>query len=357
MKAKNSFQPRRPADGPLWQTITEELALEITGGRYRRGDRFYSQRELCERYGVSTITSVRVLDELAGRDLIEKIQGKGCLVARTVVDRDVLLVCRNPAPARGMESPPTIFGEVVQGLGAVLARYTCRLKPVAVDVLINAKNVPAALCVAVYGAGLVEALRSLAQTRGYTCVVCHAPRACAGLSTVREDLKTAVYLGVSHLLARGHTRIGYMTSRINDEWYADRFLGYQRALEERGIALDLQLVKETRRDAAEDRDAVRDLLALPDPPTAVFAANHERGLRALAYCREHGIAIPTDLALATFDNVYETSICDPPLTVVDSFWRKEGEEGARLLLELAEEQNPEPRDVLIAPEVVVRQST
>jgi len=345
-------------EGPLWKRITDELAARITGGKYRKGDGFHTQRELCERYKVSTITSVRVLDELAARGLIAKTQGKSCVVRRTVVDRDVLLVCRLVPPGGSGMSPATIASELVQGMGIGLAESGCRLRPVALDALVGTPPDPSTLLLTIYGAHVPEQLLSLLGAWGCRCVCCHAPHAVAGLSTVREDHATGVELGMAHLIGQGHRRIGYITTKVTSEWYVTRFAGYHKALQDHGLAMDLELVKELPdRARAGDETALRELLALPDPPTAVFISNQERALHIVEYCKQNKVRIPRDLAVVSFDNAYETSLCDPPLTVVDGHWREEGEAAARLLLDLAEQENPDPQDILITPDLVVRASS
>lgn len=65
---------------PLYEQLKLILRERIVTGEFGKGDQLPTERELCERYGVSRITAVRALNDLAGEGLIERIQGKGSIV-------------------------------------------------------------------------------------------------------------------------------------------------------------------------------------------------------------------------------------------------------------------------------------
>jgi len=190
------------------------------------------------------------------------------------------------------------------------------------------------------------------------CVCTHACGPLEGVSTVRIDRAKGIRLATQHLISRGHRRIGFVSGKVGDEWFTPRFEGYYQALKKNGIPLNLSLVKETAGiELEEDSGAMDQLLGLDSPPTAVCCGTDWRALHLFEYCKQKGIRVPDDLAIVGFDNIYETSVCEPPLTTVDVFWQKQGEEAVRLLLALAEGEKKVGEDLVIQPELIVREST
>lgn len=118
--------------------------------------------------------------------------------------------------------------------------------------------------------------------------------------------------GVTHLINHGHRRIAFIGD-ANTVWTAaQRFAGYRKALKDKKIPDDAALVRLDVRDAAAAERAVQDLLALPEPPTAVFAGNNLLTVGAYRAIREHRPRI----ALVGFDDFALADLLDPPVTVV-----------------------------------------
>lgn len=143
------------------------------------------------------------------------------------------------------------------------------------------------------------------------------------------------YRGTRALLDAGHTRIGYLGNVSSAFTGGRRYEGYTRALEERGIPLDPDLVFRDHHDEGSASDATRLLLDLEHPPTAIFSANNRNSIGAL---HEIGRRLRTgaraeDLpALVSFDDFELAELMPVPVTVVDHDPRELGREAARLLL-------------------------
>lgn len=158
----------------------------------------------------------------------------------------------------------------------------------------------------------------------------------------RVDAPTASYIApdnivgslalMRHLLARGHTRIGFTTRPELAESSADRFHGYRLALTEAGIPFDPALVVETVIEPESGYKAAITLLDLPHPPTAIFAVHDLVALDALRAARERGLRVPDDLAVAGFDGVHAALVTEPPLTTVRQPLREMGQEAVEMVL-------------------------
>ena len=143
------------------------------------------------------------------------------------------------------------------------------------------------------------------------------------------------YRGTLSLLDEGHTRVGYLGNVSSAFTGSRRYEGYLRALEERGIAPDPDLVVREQHEGDSASDATRRLLDLERPPTAIFSANNRNSVGALREIgrRLRAGARPAEMpALVSFDDFELAELMPVPVTVVDHDPRELGREAARLLL-------------------------
>ncbi|UXN73256.1 substrate-binding domain-containing protein [Devosia sp. A8/3-2] len=96
----------------------------------------------------------------------------------------------------------------------------------------------------------------------------------------------------------------------------ERPAGYHDAFAARGLTPDPMLVMDGQWAEIRGYERMRELLSLDNPPTAVFCANYNMTLGALAYLHEAGIEIPRDLSLVSFDDVPALRLHNPAVTAV-----------------------------------------
>ncbi len=96
----------------------------------------------------------------------------------------------------------------------------------------------------------------------------------------------------------------------------DRLAGYQSAIEAAGIAYDPTLIEQGLYNFESGYAASRRLLALSEPPTAIFASNDHMAMGVLTAAHEQGIAVPGGLSVAGFDDTPMARFAWPPLTTV-----------------------------------------
>ena len=104
------------------------------------------------------------------------------------------------------------------------------------------------------------------------------------------------------LLAAGHRRIGHLAGEPWIDAGRDRLAGYRRALAERGIEYDPQLVASLGSTVSAGHHGTHGLLDVPDPPTAIFCFNDRMAVGTLEAARERGLRVPEDLSIVGFDN-------------------------------------------------------
>lgn len=160
-----------------------------------------------------------------------------------------------------------------------------------------------------------------------------------------------------HLTGLGHRRIGFIAGRPGLWCSRARLDGYRAGLEAVGIALDPQLVAQGDFDYASGFEGARQLLALPDRPTAVFAASDEMAMGVYEAARQRGLRVPEDLSVVGFDDLPQACWTSPPLTTVRQPLSEMGMLAVRTVLRLLNGEHLESAKVELATEVVVRHST
>lgn len=117
-----------------------------------------------------------------------------------------------------------------------------------------------------------------------------------------------------HLIENGHRRIATITGEIWMEAAQDRLKGYRRALATADIPFDPTLVMEGDWSASAGYDATRQLLALPQPPTAIFCQNDRTAIGCYEALKEAGLDIPTDMSVVGYDDEEISRHLHPRLT-------------------------------------------
>lgn len=184
-----------------------------------------------------------------------------------------------------------------------------------------------------------------------------ASRMVAGVdvdSVVLDDVGGA-YRGTKSVLDDGHRRVGYLG---NASVFTERrrFEGFSRALADFGVEADAALIRRGQQDVESARLAMKYLLDLPEPPTAVFSANNRNTIGALKEIGTRldeggrGDGLPT---IVSFDDFELAEMMPVPVTVVDHDARELGREAAQMLFaRLADPRRVQPTRQLEIPTFV-----
>lgn len=133
-------------------------------------------------------------------------------------------------------------------------------------------------------------------------------------SVVTDNIGGAV-AAIRHLLALGHRRIAYVTTRPADPSFEERLIGYLHACYEYGINIDPQHIV-----CGDNRDfpfePLRACLLRPNRPTAVFAASDDHVLSVYHLCNALGLRIPEDISIIGFDDMLYCTQMIPPLSTI-----------------------------------------
>lgn len=165
-------------------------------------------------------------------------------------------------------------------------------------------------------------------------------------------------LATQHLLSLGHCRIGMIKREPTSALSSLRFVGYREMLEKAGIPFDPDLVIESKAGQVAGYNAMQKLLALPNPPTAVFTHNDVLAVGAMRAIHDAGLTVPYDISVVGYDDTISSSYLNPPLTTVKFPVAEMGRRAGQIILELVQKEGSLPAQTVMLPvKLIVRAST
>jgi DNA-binding LacI/PurR family transcriptional regulator len=183
----------------------------------------------------------------------------------------------------------------------------------------------------------------------------------ANVPIIRLDQCKGAYIGVKHLIERGHKKIAYCTGGLfaEDGKDKDRNQGYQKALKEAGITVNPKWVFVNQHTIEDGKQVIKQILAMDegDRPTAVFTGSDEIASGMMIEAKEHGITIPGDLAIIGFDDQPLAEMLDPKLTTIRQPVNEMGEKAVEVIIDMLSNLEAEVENYELPIELVVRQST
>ena len=177
------------------------------------------------------------------------------------------------------------------------------------------------------------------------------------ICSVSLDDEKVAYEATRHLITLGHTKIALVTGPMEEDCSQDRTEGYQRALQEAGIAFDETMVVEGDWSASSGQSALLSFVEQGRVPSAVFAQNDRMAMGVLRAARDINLKVPSQLAVIGVDDMPLSSYFDPPLTTMRQDMPRIGQEATRMLLDIIKKKSTAMRDLKLPAELVIRWST
>lgn len=177
---------------------------------------------------------------------------------------------------------------------------------------------------------------------------------------VYGDSVVGTQLGLDHLWALGHRRI----MCVFDPSLADGVLRaevYQRYMDAKGVGEHIHLVTTSRTFQASTQTGLELFAHIGEPtfPTAIFAATDAIAIGLVQAAFQAGVRIPEQVSIVGYDDIDFAEVMVPPLTTIRQSGFEMGQIAANLLIDMIEQKQPgdEVEDVVLQPQLVVRQST
>lgn len=318
--------------------VRQQMLEEIQQGRY--GTRLPTKQQLAQQFGVSVGTISRALDALCREGWLKCKRGAGiyaCVSSAPHVKQIAFVVS---APSDVMEH--TYHGPLFRALGDVCAEANINLMAAFVPASewqhLPGRYPETAFYVVAPPASSAEVLTSL-WPQGISLVVAGASwREPVAFPTIDSDNRDGARRGVEYLLHLGHRRIAYVNGLEDSTNCRDRLAGYLDALRAWGIEAKPQWVIRPDDDthlSPSARNALVDLLLMPDRPTAIFCAGYFLTLGVMSLAEQLGIAIPRQLSVLGTDDPLSAQYLHPPLTTLRQPLYQMGRRAAQVLLENA----------------------
>ena len=142
-------------------------------------------------------------------------------------------------------------------------------------------------------------------------------------------------LVAEYLIRKGHRNLGFLGDIEPPEKLAihpvkSRLMGFEKKLNDAGISLPKSNIRSAPYVQDESRQAARELLSLPNPPSAIFAASDVQALGVMKVARQLNIKVPDDLAVVGFDDIDVAEHVD--LTTIRQHLDESGRLAAEILL-------------------------
>jgi len=366
---------------PLYKQIYDQLRRDIQTGKYNANKRLPTEKELCQIYHVSRITSKKALNMLAEENIITRIKGKGSYISHNQNGS-----VRQPTNGRKMP----IIGIIVSTFDTSYGREllaaieeNCRQKNIlcmfyrslgdqqtegkALDDFISF-GVDGIIIMPVHGMYYNAKILQLVLS-GFPIVV--VDRELRGIPThfVGTDNVSAAEFAIDHLVKIGHTKIGVFAPCYKDtSSVEDRVKGVKRSLQKNNIQYDTSSfftedletspVYTCEKSFINDRNSIIKHLTDNSDMTAAFAVNHKTALLIKSAAEEMGHSIPDDLSIICFDS----PVMEAPSTYYFTHIRQREEEIGKRAFDLLraiihEELDEKTSKIEIAAELILGSST
>jgi LacI family transcriptional regulator, repressor for deo operon, udp, cdd, tsx, nupC, and nupG len=349
---------------PLVEQLHRQFTWLIASGQLKPGDFLPSIRRLAQQLSINMLTVRSAYQRLEADGLVHTRPGSGTQVLELNPGRLVELAGRTRTYTIGVILPGLsnpFYHAFLQGVEEVvnqeqLMLFVCNAHEdpglsLRYFAQLSARNVDGIL----FASNNLWASLGQPTSASFPVVNVDTP-GCAG-PVLNFDLEEAGYQAVRHLLSHGHRRIGQISFSERSANVLPVEAGYARALREAGIAPDESLtVRVHGFDMPDGESGTQQLLALGEPPTAIFTIADMLALGAMKALRKAGFHLPEQMALASVDDITLADLVVPGLTTVSLPARQLGVEAMTMLQNMIEGKDLDEQQITLPTRLVIRQS-
>jgi len=170
--------------------------------------------------------------------------------------------------------------------------------------------------------------------------------------TVIFDRASAARQAVEHLIQLGHQRIAFLA--IQDA----RLTGYRQTLLDHNLPYDENLIftPDPSHVLSAAYDATVEIIQTRPRPTAIFAANDESAISAIAALQDNGVKVPQEIAIVSIDNIDISKMIRPSLTTVDVPKRRMASYAMQVLMLKKQFKDQKAASIVVPTELIIRES-
>lgn len=179
------------------------------------------------------------------------------------------------------------------------------------------------------------------------------------LNSVVVDNYRGAYQATRHLVELGHRRVAIIQGPRKYKPLTERYHGYLNAMVDAGLGIDWELIQRPLSSGLPNKgyQEMKTLLALDEPPTAVFAVSDRTALGAVQAIEEAGLQVPRDISIVGFDDMPPNVYPAPALTTVTSERLAMGHTAMQRLHQIIENPRHAPINIVMPCQLVIRDSS
>jgi GntR family transcriptional regulator of arabinose operon len=303
---------------PLYQRIKQALRDEIDEGRFDPAVPFVTQREVCERFGVSTITAVRALNDLVADGVLVRRRGQGTFVAasaglrRTAATRDHATVACIVNGLHGLRGAHlahilvTVEARCAENGYQLLLFNSAESTAREEDALRRAydQSVDGIVLYPVQGRAHADVIAE-ARRRRVPLVMLDRYRPDVPTDAVVADNNDLGYQLTERLIAQGHERIATLWGETECTSVVERHAGHVQAVRDHHLPIRPALAVLSPYEPLPEKQrvaALENLLGSAEPPSVLLCANGYVLTAAAHDLSVLGLRVPEDIDLACMDD-------------------------------------------------------
>lgn len=344
--------------------LKEHLISEIQSGKLKAGDAFCTELGLMERFKLSYATVSRTLKEMEKEGFVRRVRGHGTFVTGYGVQnaghrsaaRETLYLAAEAVDSVKATAPLSWFfyDQIQKG---IINTYNGPVKITSIAEIFEKIGLGEKIISVLYDPDAETVARLRAAGCPYALINHRRDRdPVFGINSVSWEMLLGTYDLMSYLIRDlGHSRIGFIGGNT-PTYHADRFAGYQIGLKSHNIPeKDEYIIRGLVGYEEDGYNAMKQLLALREPPTAVFADTDVKAIGAIKAAHDVGLEVPADISIAGFDDIPGVELYTPPLTTVKIPYYDMGRQAVEMLFSRISGCK-DGKGVILKSSLLVRQS-
>ena len=197
------------------------------------------------------------------------------------------------------------------------------------------------------------------KSKGIPIVSIGESNTCKEIDTVKIDYEKASYKATKHLIDIGYDKIAIINGPKEKRENTLILEGFKRALKNNNIDIENNYILHSQISLDEGYLLTKKLLKLKNPPRAIFATDDIFAFASMSALRDNDIKVPEDMAVIGFGNIQLSRMIESKLTTVINPLHKQGVLGARLLIDIINNQESEDsftQEILLETKIKIRKS-
>ena len=350
---------------PIYHQLKTIVLEHIKKMKLKEGDKIPSENELCAKFQISRTPVRQAIRELVSEGFIYAEPGRGLFVASRINKKIVITLVVHGFSEESYILRNSVFGELIRGMTHITSKKQILLdilyfdadKDLVTSLRTFSKNTQSdGILIRTFGDIKKEDIQYLDKNIPYVVIKRHLED--KKINSVISDDRKGAFLATEHLILESHRRIGFIHGPLDVVIFRERLDGYKEALAKYDIEIDPHLIIGTKSSLEENsRICMLKLLGLKEIPTAVFITGDIMALGAYEAIKEKKLSIPHDISVVGYDDLDFSSKMVPSLTTIKTSYFEFGKKSIELLLESISSNSNVPKEVIITPTLILREST